>query len=551
MQATTPTYRAAVERAERYPRARVLVDWRRNPGGPRGVVNGDFEIAATLGWGFVPGFDLPDVAATEERAHSGRWSMRVDWPDPTPPPIPTGVGVAVPVVPGRTYLVRAWVWVPAGSMPVEFGDMDGARATSTLTERWELLEQEVTAVGDTMAVGVAAAAPTTAGQHVYVDDVDLVDVLAPTRVEGVTIDRSITSDLPGDVTLITGHSVAQVDIDLAGDPNHNGRGAATIYSAYNADVSPIAQIDPEDVPVSVQLGFRTPQGDELLPAISARARDLSAVASDQSAPLQAFDTSIRLQIPARLPLTVGRDATAATQGLPPGAGLNSQWVTGALAAQGGFNASPPPRPDCVLSATLHGSLQADVGELLGLGGFLRFTSPSTTNHAAPTYTQGRFALAPTPGSHEVFQASYTTAPVTLFRDTRVTMSGWVWIPSTPDPAPTVARDTSWAITTPDEAWQVLVTIDTTAPGETTLTTSMNLENPSSPVTILSEPLEVPPGWHYVGVHFTAEDTGLVSAVLQLDHDNLGGVAVTVPPGLSALAQPMTLGVLQSSMPVEA
>lgn len=181
---------------------------------------------------------------------------------------------------------------------------------------------------------------------------------APVKVASVRVDRSIVSDLPDDVTLISGHTVAQADLELTGDPTTPAT-AGVLYSPYQAAAA-LRDIDPEGLAVTVKLGIAA-AGQDPLTVLAGRTRELAvdAASDGTTAWLQAFDVSEGMGFAPTIPLIVAADVVS---GLQPG--LNSQFFVDGIFRQAGYYASPPAdgggSPALqILSVPMHGSAAVD------------------------------------------------------------------------------------------------------------------------------------------------------------------------------------------------
>lgn len=322
----------------------------------------------------------------------------------------------------------------------------------------------------------------------------------PTEVElaGVQIRRTITSDLDPAVSLITGHSAAEATIDLSGDPGDNTRHAVALYSPYRTD-SDLYGVDVEGAPVQVSLGIA---GHPLLPQFTGRLRDIPVTAADRAASLSALDgTSERLGVPASLPVVVGIDLNVIdTRG-----GLNSQWIVDHLARQGGYFSSPPPRPGCLVSATLHGSFGAEVGRAVDASHVERDPTGTFDVFLADPipYAPGRFALAPTPEPGRAYAGQIDlAAQVTPSQGVSLTFSGWVFFGADAytDSNPLgVPVDVLWQLTSDDATQMVWVQVAATGPGVSNVAIHVQRGQFDPGVTFVGVDVTAT-GWHYLGVN---------------------------------------------------
>jgi hypothetical protein len=205
-------------------------------------------------------------------------------------------------------------------------------------------------------------------------------------VDSVSVERTLTSDFPEEVTQITGVAAAVATVGLTGDPNDNTRTAAWLYSPYQPQ-SPLYGVDTEDAPAVVELGQVVNGEPARFPVIRGRARDLvvSAAADGTAGSVQIVDGRTDLSFKPVLPLIVAADKAG---GLQPG--LNSQFIADAVFRQGGYYASPPPggglaSPRQMLSVPMHGSAWPDT--------LPRVLAPETLVQAA-TAAGGPIRFAP-------------------------------------------------------------------------------------------------------------------------------------------------------------
>jgi hypothetical protein len=259
----------------------------------------------------------------------------------------------------------------------------------------------------------------------------------------VTVRRSITSDLPGEVTLIAGVSAATADVELTGNPRDNAETAAVLYSPYQ-DEAALADVDVEGVPVTIELGMLGEGDPELFQVIGGTGRDMevSTAADGSSAGWQIVDArDERFRFHPTIPLIVADDSYQVTSGaffwqVGQHPGLNSSFLVDAIFRQAGYYASPPARANCVALSTLHGSLYPEVGTpdpavssgLIGAGGF---DAPDSA-----AFTPGPWGLAATgrrTDGASGFAQTNTVRTAAFSSGTGVLYEGWVYRPAV-DPA---------------------------------------------------------------------------------------------------------------------
>jgi hypothetical protein len=177
--------------------------------------------------------------------------------------------------------------------------------------------------------------------------------------DSITIDRSVSSSLPDQVSVISGEASAQATVKLAnGETLGDQQDAAWFYSRLNDD-SPLVVYDRLDLPFRIQLGYRTVNGDETIRKITGATTALNVSVSEGEATLEAIDNRTVLSGPVNLPAVV---ADEGDQTRMPG--LDAQWLIDYVLRQHGYDVSPAVRNNCAVYVTFHGSAYPDIGELL-------------------------------------------------------------------------------------------------------------------------------------------------------------------------------------------
>lgn len=181
-------------------------------------------------------------------------------------------------------------------------------------------------------------------------------------VASVTVDRTIVSDLPSEVTLISGTTAAVTNLELTGSPTDPASDAGMLYSPYQT-ASPLYRVNTEGAPATVEMGLQVGDSQEYLTQMVGQMRDLTVTATADGAQVSAqlVDGRQDFRFTPVLPVVVGDDVAG---GLQPG--LDAVWFVSAIARQAGYDAVPPLQTvnvaateSLLLSATLHGSAAPD------------------------------------------------------------------------------------------------------------------------------------------------------------------------------------------------
>ncbi|WNV86563.1 hypothetical protein [Umezawaea sp. Da 62-37] len=163
------------------------------------------------------------------------------------------------------------------------------------------------------------------------------------QVTSWAVDRAYDSDLPAPLRAITGSAAAELRLTLTGD---GASTAAQLYGPY----APHATADLVRPAQSAVHGWGL--GGDALPAFRGTIRDRVADSATGTVELSALDGAERLRDAARLPVAVSVDSTPISSGI---------WAVDKLLRDAGIHTAPPPRPDCILYASLHGGVTPDIG----------------------------------------------------------------------------------------------------------------------------------------------------------------------------------------------
>lgn len=177
-----------------------------------------------------------------------------------------------------------------------------------------------------------------------------------TAVNDVTIDRSTTSDLPDEVSLVEGSTIAQATVVLEGTVG--GVDVFELFAPYRSD-SALFRTDVVTTPAFLLVGFQTSTGRQYAQQILGHIRAVKPDSAARTVELTLLDPADSL----RAPIT-----------LPPGAMnltdyltnhhkffINSQAIIDFVLRRNGIYASVAPHPQAQISCTGHGWLAAEAG----------------------------------------------------------------------------------------------------------------------------------------------------------------------------------------------
>ncbi|MBP2479096.1 hypothetical protein JOF53_007968 [Crossiella equi] len=205
-------------------------------------------------------------------------------------------------------------------------------------------------------------------------------------VSSVTVDRSLTGDLPRECAVVEGYTTARLTAELGGQRAQDPRDIARLLSPYRPD-SPLYGRPLEDTPVRAELGFATRDGHRLVPQLTGTIRGLGISSAERTVTLDALDPAERLRNPITLPLGAEHRSAFYNRRIWPWRNrTNTQWVVDYVLRRNGIYFSPPPRSGCMWAVTGHGGAWPDVGYSGDVTGY-------PDEPGIPEYVPGRYGLA--------------------------------------------------------------------------------------------------------------------------------------------------------------
>lgn len=171
------------------------------------------------------------------------------------------------------------------------------------------------------------------------------------QVASWSLDRSYATDLPDAMRAFSGSSSAQLDVNVTGN---GGVSAPALYGPW----APRASGDVARPGQSVT--HRWGLAGSTVPSVRGAVRARSAESGTDLVRLSALDGAERLRMPAQVPRP---DGALRYTGWPTNWVASPVWVVDHLLRGAGIHTCPPPRPGCVLYASLHGGVAANVGYL--------------------------------------------------------------------------------------------------------------------------------------------------------------------------------------------
>jgi hypothetical protein len=239
----------------------------------------------------------------------------------------------------------------------------------------------------------------------------------------VTVQRSLTGDLPDAVTLIEGYASAELTATLEG-AWADAQTAVAVLSPYRED-SPFYRRPTLGVPVEADFGFA---GTALVRQFTGQIRSLRPDSRSRRVALTTLDPADRLRALVSMPVygIYRRDLVRYGRSGVPWS-TNSTWVIDYILRRNGIYHAPAARSDAILSVTNNGGLAAEVG----------FANDVPKNPWKGAYdgisvwTTGPFGGLAGPGQWDqpspiTYQNYYCAQQLRLLPDVGFGVSAWVY-----------------------------------------------------------------------------------------------------------------------------
>lgn len=175
-------------------------------------------------------------------------------------------------------------------------------------------------------------------------------------VSEVTIERATTGDLPDEVSLVEGSTIAQATVVLEGFVN--GYDVFELFAPYRSD-SPLFRTVVVTTPAFLWLGFQTSAGRQYVQQLLGHIRSVKPDSATRTVELTLLDPADLLRAPITFPAhAMFRDDYLANHHK---FFINSQAIIDFVLRRNGIYASVAPHPQAQISCTGHGWLAAEAG----------------------------------------------------------------------------------------------------------------------------------------------------------------------------------------------
>lgn len=355
--------------------------------------NPSFEDpAGTTNWA-VGGTVPPSLATISPAGWSGTKAMQVTWGTAGSLPL---FATNIATVNGQVYTASLYVMVPAGASPFVLLSVNGAFGSANTTRGvWQRISITFTATGATTSLQIWPTTAPAAGNTVQVDAClveqsttvgvyfdgsvgaagwngssflstsTMYEVATPDvtlMVESVEVERQMTTDMPDGTRLISGYPSASATVTMSGlyDTTDETKSAAQLFNR-NDPSSPLYRTDAGQAAIVVRAGLDTTGNTpELLGQFVGVIDDYEYEVSTGVVTVSCLDKRQTMRTsPSVVPVTNPYPClNSATNNLPAAndIGLTSLYAIDSLLRSNGINACPPPRSNCILYASMQGSV---------------------------------------------------------------------------------------------------------------------------------------------------------------------------------------------------
>ncbi|WP_433024696.1 hypothetical protein [Actinomycetospora sp. CA-053990] len=271
------------------------------------------------------------------------------------------------------------------------------------------------------------------------------------RVETVTVERSLTSDLPETASQIDGYASSTLKATIGGRAS-DGLPLAESLSPYR----PTGSMYRKPLPlteVRCSMGLRSATGTKLLPQFAGQTRDVDFAETSPKISISALDPADRLRASITLPAYAidrryearnldGYSKLYGYTALEYFTGrVNTQWFVDYILRRNDIWATPRVRQDLLISVTGNGGFPAETG----ITGLLQGSTTSRPDYTAET---GPFGETLQEGNWLTYNDGslvvpyYTTEQVLLRTGNGIGVSQWLDVQ--PDAAASPSTRTMWA-----------------------------------------------------------------------------------------------------------
>lgn len=512
-----------------------------------------FEGSTTL-W-LAGGGPLPTLALSSARAFAGAKSLLITW----------GTGlVGIPgayyhlvTIPGLTYTVSGYVWVPTGGIAVQLGSGSVTSGPSTLTNQWQRLSLTFTATSTSELIALAPFGSPTSGQQVFFDAV-LIEQGAtlgsyfdgattdaswtgdPNRsasqlrtnpyqdvtlaAESISVDRQLVTDMPDGTRLITGYPAASAQVTLSGYVDQTPGASKSIAWLLNPaePTSPMYRSDALGAPIIIQAGLYVggAAAPELFTIFTGTVDDYTCDMEAGTVTLTCLDPRTKLTSAPPLPAGVFSSDVVADTYLAGAKGqlLTPAWVLYQMCENLGLYASPPPRTNVAFRQTNHGAAWPEIPWPAA------YTVASLTG---TDWTAGKFAAQVPVNSFTQFYNSPPAGNPNGVIPGNIGASGnaWFfecWVKPDSSTAATVSPNTALHLTLNNTAGSPGVELEMGAVaasiGAALTPYAFVFLLPSSATTQVTSSTTIPNdgAWHYYAAHFRWVDTTHFTVTFYVD-----------------------------------
>lgn len=339
-------------------------------------------------------------------------------------------------------------------------------------------------------------------------------------ISDVTITRSTTGDLPHEVSLVEGFTIAQATVVLEGIVN--GYNVFDLFAPYRSD-SPLFRTVVVTTPAVLWFGFQTSDGRQYSQQLVGHIRSVKPGSATRTVELTLLDPADSLRAPITFPAhAMFRDDYLTSHHK---FFVNSQAIIDFVLRRNGIYASVAPHPKAQIACTGHGWLAAETGR----SAVPRGIAPPIT--ADTWFVPGAFDLLAVGGvwdNNGAYQEFFARDPYIPRAGNGIGMSAWMKI-----------GNDMGVIAGGYDMFQLLPLVDNTA-----FQFVMSVFDNGSVGGIIrhsgvedgfAQPVNTTTQWQYIGVHFVHNSDGTTTIRYRVGGGTTSGTITT--PVVSSPASP--------------
>lgn len=330
-------------------------------------------------------------------------------------------------------------------------------------------------------------------------------------VSDITVDRSTTGDLPDEVSLVEGSTIAQATIVL--EDQAGGYDVFELFASYRSD-SPLFRTVVVTTPAFLRIGFQTSTGRQYIQQILGHIRSVKPDSAARTVELVLLDPADLLRAPITFPAhAMFRDDYLTSNHK---FFINSQAVIDFVLRRNGIYASVAPHPQAQISCTGHGWLAAETGRSAVPRGIAAVIPDDTW------YVPGPFDLLAVRGvwdNNTAYTEFFARDPYTPRAGNGIGMSAWLKVGNDMGVTPGTWDQFVLLPLADNAAFQFVLGVEDNG-------TISGIIRSDSVETGFGQPVTTTTQWQYIGLHFVHNSNGTTTIRYRVGGVTTSGTVTT-------------------------